>query len=202
MSKNQTHTGIVFITTLVGAVLEIYFGNKLQSYALMTEGSHMMLHAIIVGVGFGVYFFRKHNAVSLLNLSAFNLSIVLFIFTVGTFIRSFRGLFTETTQVLDYGLAIKIALLGLSIHLINFFFLQHHDHHHTPDENCKDHNIKAIYLHVLADLFTAIMTVLGLSLGYYFSFAKADSIAGLISSSIVIYWAIKLIQKTLIKLKA
>jgi len=201
MNKNRNRTALVFVFTLLAAFLEVYFGKTLRSNALTTEGWHMMLHSFIVGIGLSAYFFKKHNAERILNISAFNISLILFLFTTNALIRSYQGLFSEIPPITNYALALKISLLGLSIHLINFFVLKHHDHHHTPDKKCRDHNIGAIYLHVLADLFTAILTVISLGLGHYFNYSKADSIAGLISSCVVLVWAFKLIHRTQKKLR-
>jgi len=196
MNKNRNKTALVFIFTLIAAVLEVYFGKTLHSHALTTEGWHMSLHLLIVGIGLIAYYIDRSKSGWILNISAFNISILLFIFASHAFIHAFRSFTTQNIELINPKLALLIAFVGLGIHLINFFVLKHHDHHHPPNSNCKDHNISAIYLHVMADLFTVLLTIVALAAGIYFNYKKADSIAGMISAVIVMIWAFKLIRST------
>ncbi len=201
LKKNSDKTALVFITTLFAALLEVFFGNKLNSHALLSEGWHMMFHALLIFMALTAYFFKQKNASFILNISAFNLSIVLLLVSAHTLIGSFKGLYEPSTIHPNYALALQIALIGLGIHLINFFVLKHHDHHHPPKSDCVDHNIKAIYLHVLGDLFTVVLTILAIIMGLWFDYDKADNIAGMISASIVILLVFRLMRAQLKSIK-
>ncbi|OFX32861.1 MAG: hypothetical protein A2X08_00370 [Bacteroidetes bacterium GWA2_32_17] len=93
--------------------------------------------------------------------------------------------------------AIFVAIIGLIVNGISALVL-HHKHEHS------DHNIKAAYLHVLADGLTSITAIIALLAGMYYNYYSFDSISGIISSLVITKWAVSLIKSSeseLIELK-
>jgi len=65
----------------------------------------------------------------------------------------------------------------------------HHGHHH-------DHNLKAAYLHVLADALTSILAIVALLTAKYFGFIWMDSAMGIVGAVLVAQWSVVLLRST------
>jgi len=85
--------------------------------------------------------------------------------------------------------AILVALIGLVVNILSAFLL-HHDHEHS------DHNIRAAYLHVIADALTSVSAILGLIAAMVWNIPFIDTIAALLSSFVIIKWSIGLLKDT------
>lgn len=83
--------------------------------------------------------------------------------------------------------AILVAIIGLVVNVISAFLL-HHDHEHT------DHNIRAAYLHVIADALTSLSAILGLTAAMIWDIPFIDSVAAIVSSLVIIRWSIGLLK--------
>src|SRR5207249_3632127 len=59
-------------------------------------------------------------------------------------------------------------------------------HHH-------DLNLRAAYLHVLADAFTSVLAIVALTGGKFFGLAWLDPVVGLVGSGVVFSWAYTLL---------
>jgi len=88
---------------------------------------------------------------------------------------------------IDYLDAIIIASLGLLVNIASAIIL-HHDHEHS------DHNIRAAYLHVLADTLTSLSAILGLTAAWLWNFPLIDAIAAILSSLVIIRWSAGLLR--------
>ena len=64
----------------------------------------------------------------------------------------------------------------------------HHDHH--------DHNLKAAYLHVLADALTSLLAIAALLSAKYYGFAWMDPAVGIVGAVLVASWSIGLLRTT------
>ncbi len=101
----------------------------------------------------------------------------------------------ESTQRLIHPLPIKfteaiyVAVIGLVVNGISAKLL-HHDHEHS------DHNIRAAYLHVIADLLTSLAAIIALSAGMYFNIYWLDAVSGIIASIVITSWAVQLIRNS------
>ena len=56
-----------------------------------------------------------------------------------------------------YNQAILVAVIGLIVNGASMFILGHDEHHHGHDHHGHDHNLRAAYLHVLADTLTSLL---------------------------------------------
>lgn len=122
-----------------------------------------------------------------------------------------------TPVAIHYGEAMVIAALGLAVNLLSAWLLDHdhdhghahehgHGHHHDHDHEHDhehghehghehehvDHNLKAAYLHVLADALTSVLAIVALGGGMYFGWAFLDPVMGLVGALVVGRWAIGL----------
>lgn len=67
---------------------------------------------------------------------------------------------------------------------------EHHDHHH------EDHNLRAAYLHVLADALTSLTAIIALLAGKYFGLNWLDPVMGIVGSLLVGHWSWGLLKST------
>jgi cation diffusion facilitator family transporter len=118
-----------------------------------------------------------------------------------------------------YGDALLVAALGLGVNLFSAWLLDRageghghhgHDHHHDhgqdhhhghddhdhvqvqgrpQDARPQDHNLRAAYLHVLADALTSVLALVALGLGMAFGWAFLDPLMGVAGALLVGTWA-------------
>ncbi len=72
----------------------------------------------------------------------------------------------------------------------------HHGHHDHHEHGEHDHNLKAAYLHVLADALTSLLAIGALLAGKYFGFAWLDPFMGIVGGVLVARWSYGLIRET------
>ncbi|MFH2040517.1 MAG: CDF family Co(II)/Ni(II) efflux transporter DmeF, partial [Chloroflexota bacterium] len=73
----------------------------------------------------------------------------------------------------------------------------HHDHGTTSKSQVgSDHNLKAAYLHVLADAFTSLLAIFALLAAKYFGWIWADPLVGIVGAIMVARWSLGLIKNT------
>jgi cation diffusion facilitator family transporter len=97
-----------------------------------------------------------------------------------------------------YGEAILIAMVGLAVNLTCAWLLRDdhdHDHHHARDHHHHhgDNNLRAAYVHVLADAATSVLAIGGLILALTFQWAWIDPVVGLIGACVIASWSYRLI---------
>jgi len=190
----------VVILTVITMILEIVIGYYSNSMALTAEGWHMSTHVFAIGLTWAAYFFTRKYGRSqkisfqsdrLLSLSGFTSAIVLQIIAIIMALESIGRLIHPLP--IKFGEAIVVAAIGLVVNGISALLLHHdHDHH--------DHNIRAAYLHVLADGLTSLTAILALTIGLFFHLFWLDSLSGIIGSIVITSWAVQLIKGSGIKL--
>lgn len=182
------------ILTAVTMVVEIIAGLLTGSMALLADGIHMGSHVLAIGLSWAAYVLVKKlsadpsftgNKDKVLTLSGFTSGLILLIFA-GMIIAGAVGRFINP-RVIEYREAIMIAVIGLGVNILSAFLL-HHDHEES------DHNIRAAYLHVIADAFTSLAAIIGLVTAMIWGVAYIDSIAALISSVVIIKWSLGLLK--------
>jgi cation diffusion facilitator family transporter len=188
LNLKKKKTGWVLLISLVTMLLEISFGYFTHSMALLSDGWHMTSHVVAIGAGWLAYQYvlsrnKKGNAANTSKILAyvgfFN-ALALAVIAVMVFIESIER-FCNPINI-RYNEAIVVAVIGLIVNVVSAKIL-HHDEEHT------DHNLKAAYLHVLADVLTSVLALLALFAGLYFQLNKADSFVGIIGSIVILNWA-------------
>jgi cation diffusion facilitator family transporter len=202
--QNERKTLLVVVLTAVTMVVEISFGYYTNSMALLADGFHMSSHTFALGLTWIAYVVARRYSDSkkvtfhkdkLLALSGFSSAIILQVVAVIMAIESIGRLLHPLH--IKFGDAIFVAVIGLIVNAVSALVL-HHDHEH------RDHNIRAAYLHVLADGLTSITAIIALLAGMYFKLYSFDAISGIISSVVITKWSIDLIRdsgKVLIEFK-
>jgi cation diffusion facilitator family transporter len=177
-------------------VIEIAFGYYTNSMALLADGFHMSTHAFALGLSWIAYVisrkYSNHNKFSfnskkMLALSGYSSAIFLLVIAVLMALESVNRLLNPL--VIKFGEAIFVAAIGLAVNIISAIILRHDEHH-------SDHNIKAAYMHVLADALTSVTAIIALIGGMIWSIYSLDAISGILSSIIITKWSIDLIRNS------
>jgi len=102
-----------------------------------------------------------------------------------------------------YAEAIAVAVVGLVVNLVCAWLLRDehdHHHHHAEDDHAhshhhhRDHNLRAAYLHVLADALTSVLAIGGLALALWFTWPWIDAVVGLVGACVIAAWSYGLIR--------
>lgn len=194
--KHESKTLWVVLLTAVTMVVEIVFGISTKSMALLADGIHMSSHVLAIGLSWFAYVMVRKlsqnsnfsgNTAKILSLSGYTSGILLFVFAIYIVVEAIGRLYSPVT--IAYNEAIVVACVGLAVNVASAFLL-HHDHEHS------DHNIKAAYLHVVADALTSLSAIGGLIAAMVWNIPFIDTIAALISSAVIVKWAYGLLRDT------
>jgi cation diffusion facilitator family transporter len=73
----------------------------------------------------------------------------------------------------------------------------HHDHDHVPHAHGhRDHNLRAAYLHVLADAMTSVLAIVALLAGRTLGWSWMDPVMGIVGSVVIARWSHGLLRDT------
>ena len=201
-SHAERRTRIVIAVTAVMMILEISVGLMSHSMALLADGWHMSTHVLAFLITAVAYYFARTQASNarfsfgtgkIGVLGGFTSAVVLSIVAFLMAIESVRRLFVPLE--IHFNEAIGIACVGLLVNLICAALLagQHHEHGHSHHE---DLNLRAAYVHVLADAFTSVLAITALTGGKFFGWAWLDPVVGIVGSGVVFSWAYTLLRDT------
>jgi len=195
----------VLLLTAVTMAVEIVAGLTYGSMALLADGWHMGTHVAAFMITIFAYrYTRKHaddpsfafgtGKVSVLGgfASAIALAVVALIMAIESIQRII------IPQEIHFNEAIVVAILGLIVNIVCAFLLSgHHDHsHHHHHDNHHDHNLRAAYIHVLADAMTSLLAITALTAGKFFGWNGLDPIMGIVGAIVITRWAYSLIKET------
>ena len=190
-NNNESRSKLVVLISAVTMVLEIAFGYWTNSMALLADGWHMASHVFALALTWLAYFVvRKYSNTEkytfdgkkLLSLSGFTSAIALLAVAVFMSVESVSRLFNPLE--IQFREAIIVSVLGLIVNLLSAFFL--HGGHND------DHNIRAAYLHVLADAFTSIAAIAALTIGVIWKIYWLDCAIGIFGALVITKWALSL----------
>ncbi|MEA1888084.1 MAG: cation diffusion facilitator family transporter [Bacteroidota bacterium] len=193
-NKNEKKTMWVVVLTAFTMVVEIIFGITTGSMALLADGIHMGSHVLAIGLSWLAYIIIRKisqnekftgNSDKILSLSGYSSGLLLLIFALVIIVEAVQRFLSPVDIV--YKEAILVAGIGLVVNILSAILL-HHDHEHS------DHNIRAAYLHVLADALTSLSAILGLTAAMIWDIPFIDSIAAIISSLVIIRWSVGLLR--------
>jgi len=203
-SHAERRTRIVIGITAGMMVVEIVAGLMSHSMALLVDGWHMSTHVtafLITAVAY--YLARRHAGNARFSfgtgkigvLGGFTSAVVLSVVALLMAGESIRRLFIPLT--IHFNEAIGIAFIGLLVNLTCAFLLSDHHHETGPgDAHQQDLNLRAAYLHVLADAFTSLLAITALTGGKFFGWAWLDPAVGIVGSGVVFSWAYTLLRDT------
>jgi cation diffusion facilitator family transporter len=77
---------------------------------------------------------------------------------------------------------------------VDFEEHDHDDHAHGVD--ARDHNIRAAYIHVIADAAVSVLAIIGLTLAKIFGWLWMDPLAGIVGALVIANWSYGLVRDT------
>lgn len=206
-SSAEKRTRRVVVLTAAMMLIEIVAGYFFHSMALVADGWHMGTHvAAFVLAALAYSYGRRHASDSRFTfgtgkvgvLGAFTSAIVLSMIALLIAADSIHRLLVP--QAIHFREAIIIAVVGLFVNLLSAFMLKDDHHHHHGHDHSHAHqhhhdlNLKAAYIHVLADTFTALGAVIALTAGFFLGWVWLDSAMGLVGTIVILSWAWTLLR--------
>jgi cation diffusion facilitator family transporter len=216
--RNERKVWLVIALTASMMLVEISAGTIYGSMALVADGWHMSTHAGAMLITALAYrFARKHagnprftfGTGKLGDLAGFASAIVLALIAL---LIAWESLVRLTQPIhIDFNQAIAVAAVGLVVNLVCAWLLKddhahhghHHGHHHHHDHDHDDHhapsksrdnNLRAAYIHVLADALTSVLAIVALLLGSSYGWLWADPVMGVAGALVIARWSWRLIQ--------
>ncbi|BCP52545.1 cation transporter [Kaistia sp. 32K] len=216
--RNQRRTMIVVGITALTMVAEIAAGYAYGSMALLADGFHMSTHAGALLVAALAYRYARRHARDpaftfgtgkIGDLAAFASAVILGIIAVLIAVDAAWRLASPVE--IDFDPAIAVAVIGLAVNLVSALLLHEgtpghahdhphdhaHDHpHHHDHGHARDHNLRAAYLHVLADAVTSILAIGALLAGRFLDWVWLDPAIGILGAVMIASWSIRLLRES------
>ena len=208
-ARNERRSWMVVAVCGAMMVAEIVGGWLTGSMALIADGLHMSTHAGALVIAACAYAYARRHAQDarfafgtgkLGELAAFSSAIVLAMIAVLIGYQSVVRFFNPIGIAFDE--AIPIAALGLAVNLLSAWLLREdHDHHHHHDDEHRhghghDHahghadlNLRAAYIHVLADAAVSVLALVGLSAGLLLGWGWMDPLMGVAGALVIANWS-------------
>ena len=199
----ERNTRRVILLTLVMMIVEITAGYIFGSMALLADGWHMGTHAAALGItAFAYYYARKHSDNPSYSfgtgkvgvLGGFGSAVVLAVIALLMGVESIQRLVSPVN--IRFNEAIAVAVVGLAVNLISAYLLRGRHHHSHQHGSGHDHNLRAAYLHVLADALTSLLAIVALITGKAFGWVWMDPIMGIVGALIISRWSYGLLIDT------
>lgn len=208
--KGEKRTQYVLILTAITMVVEIIAGSIYGSMALLADGWHMSTHvaAFLIAI-FAYRYARKHAndpafafGTGKVNvLGGFASAIALAIVALVMLVESLHRIITP--QTIHFNEAIVVACIGLLVNVVSALLLKddhnhthHHEHGHHDSHHHHDHNLRAAYLHVLADALTSMLAIIALVCGKLMGWNWLDPIMGIVGAIIITRWSYGLLKQS------
>ena len=207
-ARNERRTRLVIVLTLVMMVAEVAAGLITGSMALLADGWHMATHAGALALSAAAYAFaRRHEKSSRYvfgtgkvgDLAGFASAVLLALIAGLIGYESIVHLLSRPAIRFDE--AILVAVIGLAVNLVSALILGRghaHEHAHEHGEHelhhhaHADHNLRSVYLHVLADALTSIFAIAALLAGKFLGWAWMDPVCGLVGALVILRWSLGL----------
>jgi cation diffusion facilitator family transporter len=202
----EKRTLIVVAITATMMVVEIAAGLVYGSMALLADGLHMASHAAALGIAFLAYVIARRLAADerfsfgtgkLNSLAGFASAVLLLGFALIMVTESTSRFITPVE--ISYNQALIVAIVGLVVNALSAWIFaatphDHHDHHGHGQAHHHDHNLRAAYLHVLADALTSVLAIVALLAAKFYGANWLDPFMGLVGAALVTRWSYGLIR--------
>lgn len=223
-ARNERRIWLVIVLTAVMMVAEIAAGTVYGSMALVADGWHMSTHASALLISALAYLFARRQAHNprftfgtgkLGDLAGFASAIILALIAL---LMAWESVLRLANPVpIGFTQAIAVAVIGLAVNLASAWLLagggnvahgdhghdhshgHHHGHHHHGHDhhgNAGDNNIRAAYLHVIADALTSVLAIAALTLGSLYGWSWLDPVMGIVGGLVIANWSWSLMKSS------
>ena len=214
--RHERRTWFVVALTAAMMVAEIIGGTLFGSMAVVADGWHMSTHAGALTIAALAYRFARRHARDprfsfgtgkVGELAAFCSAVILAMIAVAIGYEALARLFAPVP--IHFAEATWLAAVGLGVNLASAWLLFDKDHHHAHDHehahdddhahhhhHGHDSNIRAAYVHVLADAMTSVLAIVGLLAGRFYGWVFMDPLMALIGVGVILSWSVSLWRTT------
>jgi len=189
-------------------VVEITSGWLFNSMALLADGWHMASHAAALFITVFAYWYARrhlHNKAYTFGtgkvgvLGGFTSAVVLGVVALLMVWESVQRFFEPLS--INFDEAMAIAVLGLLVNLLSAWLLHQggeHTHHHDGHAHSHghDHNLRAAFLHVMADALTSVLAIVALLTGKTLGWVWMDPAMGIVGAIVIGHWTYGLLRDT------
>src|SRR5258705_9403477 len=202
-ARAEARTRLVVYLTAGFMVVEIVAGLAFGSMALLADGVHMATHVGALGLAAWAYWMARRHARNRVfsfgsgkfgDLAGFSSALVLGIISLGIAVESAMRLYAPIS--IRYREAIFVAAIGLVVNIISAAMLHEGEESGAEADHHHDHNLRAAYVHVLADAATSVLALIALISGAMFGLRALDPLVGLLGAFVIARWAIQLMRQT------
>ena len=201
----EKRTWWVILLTTVTMAGEIIAGLLFGSMALLADGLHMASHTTALTISALAYrYARKHahdkrfsfGTGKVSSLAGFTSAILLAMFALIMVVESIDRFVNPVSIAFDE--AIFVAVVGLIVNIVSVFILRVKKNSPENDGHAhhQDHNLRAAYLHVLADALTSLLAIIALLAGKLVGLSWMDPLMGIVGAVMVTRWSIGLLNET------
>jgi cation diffusion facilitator family transporter len=206
--RNERRTWLVVGLTATMMVAEIAGGTLYGSMALLADGWHMSTHAAALAIAAVAYRFARRHARDprfafgtgkLGDLAGFASAVLLALIALLIGHESVVRVFQPVP--IHYAEAAAIAVVGLVVNLSSAWILgagRDHDHDHDHGQghhhHDPDHNLRAAFLHVMADALTSVLAIVGLLAAWGYGWTWLDPAIGLLGALVIAHWSWRLMR--------
>ncbi|MDX3928816.1 MAG: CDF family Co(II)/Ni(II) efflux transporter DmeF [Shinella sp.] len=217
-ARNERRVWLVIALTATMMIAEIAAGTLYGSMALVADGWHMATHAGAMLIAALAYLYARRQAHNprftfgtgkLGDLAAFASAVLLAL--VALLIAWESAVRLANPVEIHFGQSIFVAVIGLGVNLASAWLLRGDDHHHhghahhahgdgdhhhghARRHHATDNNLKAAYLHVLADALTSVLAIVALLLGRSNGWVFLDPLMGIVGALVIARWSWGLIR--------
>jgi cation diffusion facilitator family transporter len=208
-ARNERATWAVVALCGTMMVAEIAGGWLWGSMALIADGLHMSTHAGALVIAALAYSYARRHASDqrfafgtgkLGDLAAFASAIVLAMIALVIGYESVGRLFHPVA--IAFAEAIPLAAIGLAVNLVSAWLLHedrtaagtraHGDEHHHHHHHHADHNLRAAYVHVIADAAVSVLALVGLTIARVLGVCWIDPAMGILGMLVILNWSWRL----------
>ncbi|MCF1742067.1 CDF family Co(II)/Ni(II) efflux transporter DmeF [Paradevosia shaoguanensis] len=199
--RNARRTWLVIALTATMMVVEIVAGTIYGSMALVADGWHMSTHAAAMLIAAVAYLVARRQATNprftfgtgkISDLAAFASANVLALVALLIGAESVARFFAPVN--IDFSQAIAVAVVGLIVNLVSAWLLRDDHHHEHGHVHGGDNNLRAAYLHVLADALTSVLAIAALLAGSLAGWTWMDPAMGIVGALVIARWSWSLIR--------
>lgn len=207
----ENRVRIVTALTLATMFAEIATGIWSGSMALLADGVHMGTHAMALGLAAISYAYARTHALDrrfsfgtgkVGELAGFSSALLLSFSAFLLCIESVERLLHPRDIV--YAQTLIVAVIGLGINLLSAVLLGNHSHgeheseheHAHEQEHEHDHNLKAAFVHVLADALTSVAAIVAIAAAWKLGWNWLDPLVAIAASVVIFIWGIGLLKDT------
>ena len=209
-AENERRTWLVVALTAAMMVVEIVGGTIYGSMAVVADGWHMSTHAGALAIAAFAYRYARGHAGDARfsfgtgkvgELAGYSSALILAVISLLIGYQSVTRLFSPVAISFDQ--ATLIAAIGLGVNLASAWLLNEghehgpeHDHDHDHGHHYHDHNLRAAYLHVLADALTSVLAIAALLTGRFFGWTWMDPVMGIVGALVIAHWSLRLLRNS------